>query len=58
MKEWDALIVGGGVGGAACALALAHRYNIRILLAERHRGPGNLNRGESLLPPVTALLVE
>ncbi len=56
MKQWDVLIVGAGVGGAACALALAHRYNIRILLVERHRGPGNLNRGESLLPPVTALL--
>lgn len=56
MTHWDAVIVGAGVGGAACALALARNFDIRILLVERHRGPGNLNRGESLLPPVTALL--
>lgn len=56
MQEWDVIIVGAGVGGAACALAFAHAYDLRILLVERHPGPGNLNRGESLLPPVTALL--
>ncbi|HEV3112372.1 MAG TPA: NAD(P)-binding protein [Candidatus Binataceae bacterium] len=56
MKQWDVIIAGAGVGGAACALALAHAHDLRILLVERHPGPGNLNRGESLLPPVTALL--
>ncbi len=54
--EFDVIIAGAGVGGAACALALATAHGLRILLVERHRGPGNLNRGESLLPPVTALL--
>lgn len=54
--EFDVIIVGAGVGGAACALALAHAHDLRVLLIERHPGPGNLNRGESLLPPVTALL--
>ncbi len=54
--EVDVIIVGAGVGGASCALALAKAHNLRILLVERHLGPGNLNRGESLLPPITALL--
>lgn len=54
--DFDVIIVGAGVGGAACALALAHGHGLRVLLVERHSGPGNLNRGESLLPPVTALL--
>lgn len=58
MKEFDAIIAGAGVGGAACALGLAQAHNLRILLVERHAGPGNLNRGESLLPPATALLKE
>ena len=56
MKTWDVIIAGGGVGGAACALGLAHKYDLRVLLVEKHPGPGNLNRGESLLPPVTTLL--
>jgi 2-polyprenyl-6-methoxyphenol hydroxylase-like FAD-dependent oxidoreductase len=54
--EVDVIIVGAGVGGASCALALANAHNLRILLVERHLGPGNLNRGESLLPPITAIL--
>ncbi len=54
--EVDVIIVGAGVGGASCALALAKAHNLQILLVERHLGPGNLNRGESLLPPITALL--
>jgi 2-polyprenyl-6-methoxyphenol hydroxylase-like FAD-dependent oxidoreductase len=56
MNNWDVIIAGAGIGGAACALALAHAHPLRILLIERHPGPGNLNRGESLLPPATALL--
>ena len=55
---FDVIVVGAGIGGAACALALAHAHDLRILLVDRHSGPGNLNRGESLLPPVTALLRE
>jgi 2-polyprenyl-6-methoxyphenol hydroxylase-like FAD-dependent oxidoreductase len=54
--DFDVVIAGAGVGGAACALALAQAHDLRILMVERHAGPGNLNRGESLLPPVTALL--
>ena len=53
--DFDAIIIGAGVGGATCALALGHTHNLRVLLIERQKGPGNLNRGESLLPPVTAL---
>ena len=54
--DFDVLIVGGGVGGAALALALGHAYPLRILLTERRPGPGNANRGDSLLPAVTAHL--
>jgi 2-polyprenyl-6-methoxyphenol hydroxylase-like FAD-dependent oxidoreductase len=54
--DYDVLIIGAGVGGSACALAFAHAYQLKVLVIERHPGPGNLNRGESLLPPVTALL--
>ncbi|MFY9825026.1 MAG: NAD(P)/FAD-dependent oxidoreductase [Thermoanaerobaculia bacterium] len=55
-NDFDVIIVGGGVGGAALALALGHAYPLRILLAERRSGPGNANRGDSLLPAVTTHL--
>jgi 2-polyprenyl-6-methoxyphenol hydroxylase-like FAD-dependent oxidoreductase len=55
-RDFDVIVVGAGVGGAACALALAHAHDLRILVLDAHPGPGNINRGESLLPPVTALL--
>ncbi len=52
----DVLIVGGGVGGAALALALTHAHPVKVLVIERRPGPGNINRGDSLLPAVTRLL--
>lgn len=55
---FDVIVVGAGVGGAALALALSHAYDLRVLVVDRHSGPGNINRGESLLPPVTKLLRE
>jgi 2-polyprenyl-6-methoxyphenol hydroxylase-like FAD-dependent oxidoreductase len=57
-SEFDVIVVGAGVGGAAFALALAHTHDLNILVVDRHPGPGNINRGESLLPPVTRLLAE
>ena len=54
--EYDVVIAGAGVGGAALALALAKDYPLRVLLIERHAGPGKINRGDSLLPTVTAYL--
>ncbi len=54
--QFDVIIVGGGVGGAACALALAIQYPLRLLVLERQAGPGKINRGDSLLPAITAQL--
>jgi 3-(3-hydroxy-phenyl)propionate hydroxylase len=51
----DAIVIGAGVGGSALALALA-RAGLWVLLVERRSGPGNINRGDSLLPAVTRLL--
>lgn len=51
--EYDVVIAGAGVGGAALALALASRYPLRVLAVDRRSGPGNINRGDSLLPAVT-----
>src|SRR5262245_22421061 len=52
----DVLIAGAGVGGAALALALASSHDVRVLCVERRSGPGNINRGDSLLPAVTESL--
>lgn len=56
MEEYDVVVVGAGVGGAAFALAIAHEHQLRVLLIERHSGPGKINRGDSLLPAITAYL--
>ena len=42
--------------GAALALALVSRYDLRVAVIDRRGGPGNINRGDSLLPAVTAAL--
>jgi 2-polyprenyl-6-methoxyphenol hydroxylase-like FAD-dependent oxidoreductase len=54
-RGFDSIVVGAGVGGAALALALS-RAGLTVLLVERRAGPGNINRGDSLLPAVTRLL--
>jgi 2-polyprenyl-6-methoxyphenol hydroxylase-like FAD-dependent oxidoreductase len=51
--DYDVIIAGAGVGGAALALALTRRHALRVLLIDRRGGPGNVNRGDSLLPAVT-----
>jgi 2-polyprenyl-6-methoxyphenol hydroxylase-like FAD-dependent oxidoreductase len=55
-SECDVVVVGGGVGGLACALAFASAHALRVRVIERRAGPGNINRGDSLLPAVTRLL--
>jgi 2-polyprenyl-6-methoxyphenol hydroxylase-like FAD-dependent oxidoreductase len=54
-ESFDVVIAGAGVGGGAAALALA-QHGLRVLLVEMRPGPGNINRGTSLLPAVTRLL--
>lgn len=54
----DVLIVGAGVGGAALALAISARSEARVLVCDRRGGPGNINRGDSLLPAVTRHLAD
>lgn len=53
MSDYDVLIAGAGVGGGALALALAVTSGARVLICDRRAGPGNINRGDSLLPAVT-----
>jgi 2-polyprenyl-6-methoxyphenol hydroxylase-like FAD-dependent oxidoreductase len=53
---WDVLIAGAGVGGAALAAALSLQPGLRVLVVDRRSGPGNINRGDSLLPAVTCHL--
>lgn len=54
MDRCDVVIAGAGVGGLACALALAHEHRLRVVVVERRAGPGYINRGDSLLPTVVA----
>lgn len=53
--SFDVVVTGAGVGGGAAALAFA-QHGLRVLLVEMRPGPGNINRGTSLLPAVTRLL--
>jgi 2-polyprenyl-6-methoxyphenol hydroxylase-like FAD-dependent oxidoreductase len=57
MRDHDTIVIGAGVGGAALTLALT-RAGLRVLLVERRSGPGNINRGDSLLPAVTRHLAD
>ncbi len=57
MKHVDVLVIGGGVGGLATALAFAQHRGLTVQVVERRAGPGNINRGDSMLPAVTRHLV-
>lgn len=53
--ETDVLIVGGGIGGAALALAMGRRgWRVRIL--ERHEAPAGISRPEILHESTVAAL--
>ena len=54
-EPFDVVVTGAGVGGGAAALAFA-QHGLQVLLVEMRPGPGNINRGTSLLPAVTRLL--
>jgi len=57
MEDVDVIVIGGGVGGLAAALAFAQQPALKVRVVERRAGPGNINRGDSLLPAVTRHLV-
>lgn len=42
-RDWDAVVVGSGVGALACAALLA-RSGMRVLVLERHYEPGGLSQ--------------
>lgn len=50
MKKYDAVIIGAGPAGAACAIALA-RQNLKIALLEKREFPLTKACGEGILPP-------
>lgn len=43
-REWDAIVVGSGVGGLVCASLLADFAAMRVLVLERHYVPGGLTQ--------------
>lgn len=53
--ETDIVIVGGAVAGAALACALA-KYNFKVLVIDRRKDPGSMNRGDGLQPRTLELL--
>jgi len=52
---YDAIIVGGGVGGLAAAAA-AGRANASVLVLDRHRTPPAVHKGEFLQPRTLEIL--
>lgn len=56
-NRYDAnvIIVGGAVAGASLACALA-RYNLKVLLFDRRKDPGSMNRGDGLQPRTLEIL--
>jgi all-trans-retinol 13,14-reductase len=43
-REWDAIVVGSGIGGLVCAALLALRASMRVLVLERHYEAGGLTQ--------------
>ncbi len=56
-QEWDVIIVGGGIGGLACAQFL-RRIGLRILVLERSQGLNEVGAGLQLAPNAQAALRE
>lgn len=43
-RDWDAIVIGSGIGGLVCAALLATRAQQRVLVLERHYEPGGLTQ--------------
>jgi flavin-dependent dehydrogenase len=57
MREYDIIVVGGGLGGASLAKAMAE-HDARVLVLERERRFKDRVRGEGMWPWGTAELKE
>lgn len=55
--QFDAIIVGGGPGGASCAYHLA-RAGLKALIVDRHAFPRDKSCGDGLTPRAVKLLEE
>jgi len=53
--ETDVIIVGGAVAGAALACAFS-KFNFNIIVIDRRREPGSMNRGDGLQPRTLEIL--
>lgn len=54
-QEADIIIVGGAVAGAALACALA-KQGFKIIVVDRRKDPGSMNRGDGLQPRTLEIL--
>ena len=43
-RDWDAIVIGAGVGGLVAAALLSTRAGLRVLVLERHYEPGGLTQ--------------
>lgn len=58
MEEFDAIVVGGGVGGSTCAWFLSRKYNRSVLLLEKQQFPRDKICGDAISGKSASVLNE